>query len=218
MGARAAVNHPGRLERAQVREATPGPTEQQLEDALYDILAVGVDPTAEPRSLEAVQRFVHEHARSRRTHAELLAFFERHGLPYLPERHRAAAPQFVLPPVEPALAVGGFEPVPVSAHAAGSAQRASRAPWFVVAGAIAAVVVVVAAGAFAHVALSDMRAELARVRSESTAQARDLSLVQADAAALRSATQENSDLMRKVDRKSDVLIQSLLSPLDPSQR
>lgn len=54
-------------------------SEEQLLDVLYEIMAQGVDPTAQLKIGE-VERFLHEHARQRKPLAELMAFFARHGL------------------------------------------------------------------------------------------------------------------------------------------
>jgi hypothetical protein len=70
----AAANGAQREERAG--EAV---TEEQLLDVLYEIMAQGVDPTAQLKIGE-VERFLHEHARQRKPLAELMAFFARHGL------------------------------------------------------------------------------------------------------------------------------------------
>jgi hypothetical protein len=54
-------------------------TEEQLLDVLYEIMAQGVDPTAQ-LGIAEVEAFLHEHARQRKPLAELTAFFARHGL------------------------------------------------------------------------------------------------------------------------------------------
>src|SRR5262245_55976270 len=57
----------------------PEPTVLELEDILYDILASG-DPSLPTGTLEAVQTFLHEHARSKRALPEFVAFFTKHKL------------------------------------------------------------------------------------------------------------------------------------------
>jgi hypothetical protein len=56
------------------------PTESQLLDVLYEVLAQGV-PAKGRLTPEQVERFLHEHARSRKSVAEMLEFFEQHELP-----------------------------------------------------------------------------------------------------------------------------------------
>ncbi len=53
--------------------------EAQLLDVLYEILAQGGDPNGELTGGE-VEVFLHEHARTRKSHAEMLAFFAAHEL------------------------------------------------------------------------------------------------------------------------------------------
>ena len=55
-------------------------TEAELLDVLYEVLAQGV-PAGSKLSTADVERFLHEHARARKSSAEMLAFFELHGLP-----------------------------------------------------------------------------------------------------------------------------------------
>jgi hypothetical protein len=57
-----------------------GPSEAQLLDVLYEVLAHGAHPKGSP-TLAAVERFLHEHARARKPLAEIAAFCKEHGLP-----------------------------------------------------------------------------------------------------------------------------------------
>jgi hypothetical protein len=56
------------------------PSEADLLDVLYEVLAQGVPPRSTLRS-EDVERFLHEHARTPKTPAEMLVFFNEHKLP-----------------------------------------------------------------------------------------------------------------------------------------
>ena len=58
----------------------PEPTALELEDLLYDILASGADPSLPAGTLEAVQTFLHEHARSKHSLPEFVTFFTSHKL------------------------------------------------------------------------------------------------------------------------------------------
>ncbi|HEX2677527.1 MAG TPA: hypothetical protein VHM19_12830 [Polyangiales bacterium] len=188
----------------------PLPPVEAMEDVLYDILATGVDPTAKVGTLEAVQVLLHEHARARKSQAELAAFFVEHGLPLAGERPRA--PVIALPPIEPA-AISGIELMPSQRIAEPARSVSAKLTWIGVAFAAA---VLLGTGVAGYFALHDMRQELSRVKASSSVQASQLTQVKAEAATLRSAMTENAELMRSVDHKSDVLIQSLLSPLDPA--
>lgn len=56
------------------------PTEEQLLDVLYEVLAQGIPPRSSLTQAE-VETFLHQHARQTKPVGEMLAFFERHGLP-----------------------------------------------------------------------------------------------------------------------------------------
>lgn len=66
--------------RADQRASPSSPSEDDLLDVLYEVLAQGVPPRSS-LSREEVERFLHQHARERKPIAEMLAFFDRHGLP-----------------------------------------------------------------------------------------------------------------------------------------
>jgi hypothetical protein len=59
---------------------TPAPTEIQLLDVLYEVLAQGVPAKGSLRT-EDVERFLHEHARNKKSVSEILQFFAQHNLP-----------------------------------------------------------------------------------------------------------------------------------------
>lgn len=206
------------------------PSVSELEDLLYDILASGADPSFAEGTLEAVQTFIHEHARSKRTRAEFLAFFAGHGLstakedtltfalppmepretreethepaPALPERQESAQP------IEP-----GWAPAP--AQIAPPAPR--RTVWAPLAW-VAGIVALAAISGGAYLAVTLARAELSRIRSEARANAALIERVQAEAANLRQSVQQNAEDVRRVDHKSELLLQTLGSPLDPNTR
>lgn len=56
------------------------PSEAQLLDVLYELLAQGINPRTSPSRAE-VEQFLHEHARERKSEEEMLCFFTLHGLP-----------------------------------------------------------------------------------------------------------------------------------------
>lgn len=67
-------------ELAREEPAQADPSEADLLDVLYEVLAQGVPPKSTLRA-EDVERFLHEHARTPKTTAEMLAFFTEHKLP-----------------------------------------------------------------------------------------------------------------------------------------
>lgn len=196
------------------------PTVLELEDMLYDILASGADPSLEAGTLEAVQTFLHEHARSKRSHAEFIAFFATHGLAVAKE----PTLQIALPPMElrnqmpeptyqvaeVASAAEAIEVAPVTRSSPGAANRGLG--WLYGLAALAAI----SGGAF--YALSRTEAAFERVHAEARANAERLAEVQAEAAGLRQSLQQNAEMVRRVDQKSELLLQSLVSPLDPNTR
>jgi hypothetical protein len=65
---------------AEQPRASTLPSEDDLLDVLYEVLAQGVPPRSS-LSREEIERFLHQHARERKPIGDMLAFFERHGLP-----------------------------------------------------------------------------------------------------------------------------------------
>lgn len=203
----------------------PEPSALELEDLLYDILASGADPSLPAGTLDAVQTFLHEHARNKRSQAEFKAFFVQHKLSMVkdsgigfalppvamrtPSRSHAPVPQRALAPIP----LPDPEPIEVQPVAIAEAAAQSRvAIW------AAAAVVLAALSGGAFWAASSARSELEQVRAEQRASAATLERVQAEAASLRESLERNADLARSVDHKTELLLQSLVSPLDPARR
>src|ERR1043165_7998630 len=68
-------------------QTKPIPGLNELEDVLFDLLSSGgIDSSLSHDKLEAIQSFLHEHARERKTHEQFVAFFEQQALPLQPER------------------------------------------------------------------------------------------------------------------------------------
>jgi hypothetical protein len=201
------------------------PSVAELEDLLYDILASGADPSMPPDTLAAVQTFIHEHARGRHTRAEFLAFFAQHKLstakedtltfalpPMDPREPRSAPLETTQPENSEAIAVAqavASEPAITKAP-----MRSAGLAWIWA----AALVALAAISGVAYFAVVLARAELERVRSEARANAALIERVQAETANLRQSVQQNAELVRRVDHKSELLLQTLVSPLDPNTR
>lgn len=196
-----------------------GPSVEALEDALYEMLAIGVDPTPRAGSFELVQAFLHEHARARKSHAELLSFFAEHQLPVAPDRSRAIPSPIALPLFDEPAAVSGNELEAAYGVPSYPALAPKPTSWLPVWGAAACALLLLGGVAgVGYVALREMQSELSRVQTHAAAQAKEIERVQAEAATLRTAMRENNELVKKVDQKSELLVQSLLSPLDPALR
>lgn len=198
------------------------PSVSELEDLLYDILASGADPSLAEGTLEAVQTFIHEHARNKRTRPEFLAFFAKHGLSTAKEDTLT----FALPPMEPR-ETRELAPVLSQLHepariAPPVAQFAPPVPrrtiWAALAWAAAGLALLAAISCGAYFAVSLARAELSRIRSEARANAALIERMQAEAANLRQSVEQNAADVRRVDHKSELLLQTLVSPLDPNTR
>jgi hypothetical protein len=200
----------------------PEPSALELEDILYDIVASGADPNLPAGTLEAVTAFLHQHARTKHSLAEFKAFFVEHklsmvkdtgfglALPPMMELRAASraierAPERTLAPV----ALPEPEPIEVAPVAVAEAARQSRvAIW----ASAAAVLAALSGGAFW--AAASARAELEQVRAEQRAAMQALERVEAEAASLRENLDRNAELARSIDHKTDLLLQSLVSPLD----
>jgi hypothetical protein len=192
-----------------------GPSVADLEDLLYDILASGFDPNLPAATLEAVQVFVHEHARSKKSQAEFLAFFEAHALPMRAERPSLLA----LPPLEMRGRAGESPELtlmpqsadpPLMQPAAYGGKRLGI--W------MAACVTLTALIGLGYFATLQVRDEFARARAQAAQNAAALANVRAEAETLRAALRDNAQVMQRVEQKSELLLQSMASPLDPNAR
>jgi hypothetical protein len=191
------------------------PALADLEDLLYDILASGADPNLGSKTLEAVQLFVHEHARNKKTHAEFVAFFEAQSLSMLPERTALMA----LPPLEArgrAAETPSLTALPRAPEPAFVTTAAARSKGVWVWAALAAAVSGMAT--LTYFAALEVRAEFAQVRSEAERNAAELQRARAETEALRAELRMKALRLEQVEHKTDVLLQSFGSPLDPSIR
>jgi hypothetical protein len=209
----------------------PEPTVLELEDILYDILASGADPNLPAGTFEAAQTFLHEHARSKRSLPEFRAFFATHklsmvrdtgfGLSLPPMIELRAAARAAEPEVErPSTAVplrsmpiSEPEPIEVAPVAVERTGRSGQAALWAIA---AAVLAAVSGGAL--YAAASASSELERVSAEQRATAEMLAQVQTEVTRLRGALEQNTQVTRNVDHKNELLLRSLVSPLDPRQR
>jgi hypothetical protein len=208
----------------------PEPTVLELEDLLYDILASGADPSLPAGTLEAVQTFLHEHARSKHTLPEFVAFFTTHklsmvrdtgfglSLPPLELRAPKRAPELEPEPELPTRAAPlpvSLEPEPIEVAPVAAepvARRGNTALW----AAAAAVLAAISGGAIC--AAVSAYSELESVRAEQRATAETLAQVQTEITRLRGSVEQSKELSRNADHKAELLLRSLVSPLDPAQR
>jgi hypothetical protein len=207
----------------------PEPNVLELEDMLYDILASGADPNLAAGTLEAVQTFLHEHARSKHSLPEFIAFFVSHKLSLvrdtgfglsLPPMDLRAPMRSVEPALEPPTQVAApvrapSEPEPIEVGPIVS-ERAQRQRRVAIWASAAAVLAAISGGGW--YAAASARTELERVRTEQRATAEVLAQMQTEVAHLRGTVEQNAQLARSVDHKTELLLRTLVSPLDPRQR
>ena len=204
--------------RTPTPSAAPAPSVAELEDLLYDLLASGTDPNLPEGTLEVVQGFVHEHARSKKSHAEFVAFFEANALPF-----KTPAPSLLaLPPIEarghaadtPALPAipQAAEPALLTAAAISGSRRATG---LIPALTLAAVSCGLALGGWA---CFEARSELAALRREAAEGASAVARLQAENSELRDHVRQMTQQLERIDRKTEWLLQSFASPIKPNQR
>jgi hypothetical protein len=207
----------------------PEPNVLELEDILYDILASGADPNLPAGTLEAVQTFLHEHARSKHSLAEFVAFFASHELSMvrdtgfglaLPPMDVRAPMRAIAPAVEPPTQAGrpeqgSSEPESIEV-APVAAERAQRHGSLAIWASAAAVLAAVSGGAL--YAAASARTELEHVRAEQRVSAELVGRMQTELTQLRGTVEQNAQLARTVDHKAELLLRTLVSPLAPEQR
>jgi len=214
----------------------PEPTVLELEDLLYDILASGADPSLPAGTLEAVQTFLHEHARSKHSLPEFVTFFSSHklsmvrdtgfGLALPPMLDLRASTRVSEPMPEPEALTQATprplpiavpfesEPIEVAPVAIEPAPRQVPARTWLFAAAAAALAAISGGAIYALSA----QAELEQVRAEQRATLETLGQLQTELTRLRGSVEQSKELSRTADRKTELLLRSLVSPLDPAQR
>lgn len=198
-------------------EETPG-CEAYL-DTLYEILATGVEPP-EGAALERIEGFLHEHARNAKSQEEFVAFFERMALEVRPPGE-ARAPLRVLEPLPavepppPAFA----EPVLPELEADvddvthPAIQVSARAERHSQAFSIVAALLLLGVGAilgWGYVAMSQLRADVARAQAQAADNRIAIEQVEERADEIRAQVDETAAVIRRFERKSDVLLDALL--------
>jgi hypothetical protein len=200
---------------------------QFMQDALYDILATGIDPDQQEVPSVEIEHFLHEHARAAKHAAEFHAFFVKHGLNARPQRAGAAV--LDLPPIsrledDGAAAVRlvadrdtdahdpdtGARPVPIlPVTTAGGRDILRRC--MIAALAACAVAAIGAAGLYGYGAIRELRAELGRASEHTEQQRQAIQALRDHAAGLESSVAATSELVQRVDQKSDLLLETMMS-------
>jgi len=219
---------------AAAQATTAAEATEAMQDVLYDILAVGVDPEQGDAPTEHIERFLFEHARSPKSAAEFEAFFVQHGL----NARRSAAPSsdagFALPPLESppldeAPAVLQFpvdevyvrDELPTGQHALLSVEAPPPRPWGLYAMGAALVLLCLGLGAIAwvgHGIIGELRGDLNRAAARSDLQERVIDQLEGRAAGIQSSIEANGQLIHRMEQKSDLLIDTLVTEPEPPRK
>jgi hypothetical protein len=200
---------------------------QAMQDVLYDILATGLDPEQAQIPLDAIERFLHEHARSAKSQDEFRVFFAQHGLTV--SGRAIKPPPVALPPIERPLLddppVAKFpvelarpEPLPQGAGFARQlpddielvAQPRRALPWLWAA-------LILLAGGWSAVAyhgytvITRLESRLEQASSASRSDRAALDELKAKTAGLESNVAASGEEIQRVDDKSNMIIQSLIT-------
>lgn len=207
---------------------------QAMQDLLYDILATGVDAEQSSVSVEAVERFLHEHARAPKAPEEFTAFFARQGLT-ISGRPPRPAPVVALPPIQrPAQAEAPVLKFPVElatspsaaeesdllslslaapfgARAQGGSPRRWRA--YLAWGSAAAAVVAVGALAYvAYTTITQLEQRLDRTHAAAQADRQALHALEHQQVDLVSNVAASAQIIERMDQKSDLILDSIQAP------
>jgi hypothetical protein len=208
--------------------APPAPSQSELEDMLFDILATGsVDPEISTSTLGAVQNFLHEHARERRPIEAFVAFFAQHGLSLQPQRtnllltlppievrgRATETPQLIVPsPLEPETVVVTALPAdpraPSSLVPAAISGKRQRLVWALGVAAIGGMLALLTNQLF------ELRAQLERAEADAGANAAALEELRSSNNRLRNDVLRNAQRVDVLDKQHEELLRSFGTPLD----
>ena len=213
-----------------------------MQDLLYDILATGADAEQSSVSIEAVERFLHEHARSAKSADEFVAFFAREGLTVSARPPRPAALS-ALPPIQrpvqaeqavmkfpvelataerlgdASLSLGSpFAPVASIASEA-PAPRRSRMPTIVACVSMAAAVLALAAlGYVGYATITDLERRLDHTHAAAQADREAIQALESQQIDLESNVAASAQIIERMDQKSDLILDAIQTPAKKSYR
>lgn len=202
------------------------PSLSELEDLLYDLLASGGDFDFSSELLERIQGFLHEHARQRKTQAQFLAFFEQNKLSTRPERpnllslpvldHASRNAARTPPLLTPTAARQPESPQEhqIPAMAAAIEPR-SRLGWAWAALGFGAVSGMLALGVAAVI---ELRAELTHLNASVARSAMEIEQLRSETERLRKDLQTHANAAVRTEHNTDLLLESLVSPLMRNSR
>jgi hypothetical protein len=199
---------------------------QAMQDVLYDILATGLDPEQAQIPLDAIERFLHEHARNAKSIEDFRAFFAQHGLTLTTRAIKP--PPVALPPIERPMQddppVAKFpvelarpEPLPQGAGFARQlpdelelALKPRRAQPWVWAALILLAGGVSAAAYHGYSVITRLEHRLEQADSASRSDRVALDELKTKTAGLESHVAASGEEIQRVDDKSNMIIQSLI--------
>jgi hypothetical protein len=207
---------------------------QAMQDLLYDILATGVDAEQASVSVEAVERFLHEHARSPKSPEEFAAFFARQGLT-ISGRPPRPAPVVALPPIQrPAQAEAPVLKFPVELASPPSAAAesellslslaspfggrgpgASSRSWrsYLAWGSAAAALIAVGALAYVgYTTIAQLEQRLDRTHAAAQADREALQALEHQQVDIVSNVAASAQIIERMDQKSDLILDSIQAP------
>jgi hypothetical protein len=208
-----------------------------LQDILYDMLASGIDAEQTGVTTDEVERFLHEHAREAKTLSEFQAFFDRHGLDADPRTHESAVLE--LPPITTLRETSSLPPqsltaltaeVPIELTLAEIEEnglqapisaslpprfRVPRAVWIAI-GCVGVALLVLAFRGYATV--TALRSELDRASERHQQDRGAIQRLSDQTATLESNVAATGELVQRMDQKSDVLIDLVMTKRNQSRR
>jgi hypothetical protein len=206
-------------------EPNPAHDVRAMQDVLYDILATGIDPEQSQASTADIERFLFEHARSPKTAAEFCAFFARNGLSLrapkvqpsvslsLPPLPRATEDDAAPMPVELATRRAPTDPfeasLPSLATPAPTLERRRPVALWVALGALGALLGLAAWQG--HQTITELRGELDRTAARGAQDRAALQSLHDQTVGLESSVAATGELVERMDQKSDLLIDSLVT-------
>jgi hypothetical protein len=203
---------------------------QAMQDVLYDILATGIDAEQASASVEAVERFLHEHARSPKSPAEFAAFFARQGLT-VSGRASRPAPVVALPPIQRPLQaetpvlkfpveLGASEDAadeallrgaPFAPHAL-AIRKSGLRTVLVWGSALAGLVALGAVGYVGYVTITDLERRLDRSHQAAQADREAIQALEHHQVDLESNVAASAQIIERMDHKSDLILESIQPP------
>jgi hypothetical protein len=200
---------------------------QAMQDLLYDILATGVDAEQASVSVEAVERFLHEHARAAKSPAEFASFFARQGLTVCGRSPRPAV-VVELPPIQRPLQpeapvlkfpveLGASEDAadeallrgaPFAPHA--RAARPSGLRSVLVWGGVCAAALALGGLAYVgYLTITDLERRLDRTHAAAQADREAIQALEHQQVDLESNVAASAEIIERMDHKSDLILESV---------